>query len=375
LLLTGGAALLVRSVENLRAIDPGLDVEPVAVLDLQLPSTLETARVPLLLHELVRAVEALPGVESAATTQWLPLRGSAHNWGIAIEDQPDLPDVTTAFRMVTPDYFRTIGIELVSGRLLTDADRDADATEGVVVINEELARRFFPGQDPLGRRIAFMRERWDRIVGVVGDVAETTLTAEPVPTRYQPVEQVPWLPPSHTLVLRVRPGLDPGSLLDITRRAVQAVAPEVAISDQTTLQSVFTRAVGPAQQVMTLLAVLATLALLLGAIGIYGVVSHFVTRRRRDWSIRMVLGMRPARVVGQIVGRGGLLIGGGLVIGLLAFFALARLLASFLYGVGTADPQALVSAVAVLLVAGLIAASVPARRASRVDPSTVLREQ
>jgi len=372
LLLTSGAALLIRSVENRRAIDPGVDVAGVAVLDLQLPQTVDQAGIPQLLRELVTAASALPGVESAAVTQRLPLRGSSDNWGIAVENQPDRPQTTTAFRVVTPEYFRTLRIRLKSGRLLLDGDRDPNVAEGVVVVNEALARKYFPGRDPLGQRIQFMGRRWDRIVGVVDDVAESDLSTEPVPARYVVFEQVPWLLTRQTLVLRTRPGLDPAAILPAARRAIQAAAPAVAISDQTTMESVLAHAIGPALQVMSLLSLLAGLALVLGAIGIYGVVSHFVNRGRRDWSIRMVLGMRPATVFGQIVGRGGALIGGGL--GLVAFLVSARLLASFLHGVGTADPLALSGAAVVLVAAGLLAASVPARRASRVDPAVVLRD-
>jgi putative ABC transport system permease protein len=374
LLLTSGAALLIRSVENRRAIDPGVDVEGVAVLDVQLPQTIDQARIPQLLRDLVTTAAALPGVESAAATQRLPLRGSSDNWGIRIESQADRPDTTTAFRVVTPDYFRTLRIRLKSGRLLLDTDRDPNVTEGVVVVNEALARKYFPGRDPLGQRIQFMGRRWDRIVGVVDDVAESDLSVEPVPTRYVAFEQVPWLLTGQTIVVRTRTGLDPTAILPAARRAIQAAAPAVAISEQTTMESVLAHAIGPTLQVMALLSLLAGLALVLGAIGIYGVVSHFVNRGRRDWSIRMVLGMRPATVFGQIVGRGGALIGGGLALGLVAFLVSARLLASFLYGVGTADPLALAGAAAVLVAAGLLAASVPARRASRVDPAVVLRD-
>ncbi|HEV8239617.1 MAG TPA: ADOP family duplicated permease [Thermoanaerobaculia bacterium] len=373
-LLAAGAALLIRSVENRRAIKPGVDVNGVAVLDVMLPASIDPARTPALLRELVATVAALPGVESAAATQRLPLRGSSDNWGIRVEGRPELRDATTAFRTVTPEYFHTMRIRLVSGRLLLDTDRVANADEGVVVVNQALARKFLPGRDPIGQRIAFMRERWDRIVGVVDDVAEAGLSTEPVPARYSPYEQVPWLSSSHSLVLRLRPGVDPAAILTPARRAIQAAAPSVAVYEQTTMASVLSQAVGPVLQVMALLSLLAGLALVLGAVGIYGVISHFATRRKRDWSIRMVLGMRPALVVGKIVGRGGALVGAGLALGLVAFVVAARLLASFLYGVGTADPLALAGAAAVLIAAGLVAAAVPARRASRVDPAVVLRE-
>lgn len=374
LLMAAGAGLLIRSVANLRAIDPGVEVEGRAVIDVVMPMTIEADRRPQAVRELVEAVRALPGVESAAATQRLPLRGSSDNWGMGIEGRPEMEDLNTPFRVVTPDYFRTLEIPVRSGRGLLETDRGAGTAEGAVVVNQALADKYFPGTDPVGQRIAFM-DRWDRIVGVVGNVDESELSAEPVPARYMVYEQVPWLLPGQTLVIRMQEGRDPAAVLDAARRAIQEAAPTVAIQDMTTLENVFDRAIGPARQVMALLTLLGGLALALGAIGVYGVVSHFVTRRRRDWGIRLALGMRPARVLGKIVGQGGALVGTGIVLGLAAFFALARLLASFLYGVETADPLTLAGATAILLGAGLLAAYVPARRASRIDPALVLREQ
>ncbi|HVS15842.1 MAG TPA: ADOP family duplicated permease [Thermoanaerobaculia bacterium] len=374
LLLMSGAALLVRSVANLRAIDPALDVGRVAVIDVQIPATLGAARMPQLLGELVAAVEALPEVESAASTQRLPLRGSSDNWGIQVEGRPELETTTTAFRVVTPGYLSALGLRVERGRGLLETDRDAEAEVGAVVINEALAQNYFPDVDPLGRRIRFM-DRWDRVVGVVEDVAEAELTTGPVPARYMVYEQVPFLLPWQTIVVRAAEGLDPATVLDPARRAIQQAAPSVAIRELTTLESVVTRAIGPALQLMWLLAVLASLALVLGAIGIYGVVSHFVTRRTKDWGIRVTLGLAPGRLAGQIVGRGGALVAAGVVVGGIASLGLARLLSAFLHEVGANDPLALAGAAAVLFAAGLLAAAVPARRAGRVALAKVLREQ
>lgn len=372
-LMAAGAALLIRSVGNLRAIDPGVERENVAVVDVVMPTTIENARRPQVLRELVEAMKTLPGVQSAAAVQRLPLSGGGDNWGIAIENQPERESSTTSFRMVTPEYFETMGIRLRSGRGLLDTDRTV-GDEGVVVINQALAEKYFPGMDPLGQRIAFS-QRWDRIVGVVENVAEVALTGDPEPARYYLYEQVPGVRPGHSVVLRTQGGRDPAAVLDAARRAIQATAPGVAVREMTTMEHVFNRAIGPARQVMSLLTLLSSLALVLGTIGVYGVVSHFVTRRYRDWGIRIALGMRPARVIRKIVGQGGALVGAGIVLGLIGFLALARLLASFLYGVGTTDPLALAAATAILLSAGLLAALVPARRASRIDPAVVLREQ
>lgn len=374
LLMAAGAGLLIRSVQNLRAIDPGVDVDGVAVVDVVMPSSTEAERRPRLVAELVDAVRALPGVESAAATQRLPLRGSSDNWGIGIESRPEVEDGSTAFRIVSPDYLKTMGVELKSGRGLLETDRNGEAAEGTVVVNQALVDEFFPGRDPIGQRISFMSERWDRIVGVVGNVAESGLSPDPVPARYMTYEQVPFHLPGQTLVIRVQDGRDPAAVLESVRRAIQAAAPEVAVQEMTTLESVFQTAIGPARQVMSLLTLLGALALALGVIGVYGVVSHFVTRRTRDWGIRIALGMRPVLVIRQILGQGGALVAAGIVLGLIGFAVLAKVLASFLYGVGTADPAALLGATAILLGAGLLAAFVPARRASRIDPAIVLRD-
>ena len=376
LLLASGATLLVRSVANLRAIDPGVDVEGIAVLDVIMPVTVEPARRPQVVDELLGAARSLPGVASAAATQRVPLRGVADNWGIIVEGRPDLADTTTAFRIVSPDYFETMGIEVRSGRGLLDTDRDAGATEGAVVINQAVADKYFAGVDPLGRRIAFRDGRWDRIVGVVDNVAEGTLSAEPFPARYMVYEQVPRLRNAQTIVLRRRrPGHDPAAILDSARRAIQAAAPGIAVRETTTMENVFTRAIGPALQVMSLLTLLGALAMTLGVIGVYGVVSHFVNRRQREWGIHLALGLSPPAVAGRIVARGGAMLGAGIVLGLAAFLALARLLASFLYEISPTDLGAIATATAILIAAGLLATLIPARRASRIDPAVVLREQ
>jgi hypothetical protein len=266
-----------------------------------------------------------------------------------------------------------MGIELVSGRGLEPGDRRADVEEGVVVVNRALAAKYFPGVDPVGQRIGY-GGRWDRIVGVADDVAEGYLSPEPFPARYMVHEQVPSLLSWQTVVVRARAGVDPVALLEPARRALQAAQPSVAVRESTTLRRVHTTAIGPVLQVRSLVALLAGLALALGVVGVYGVVSHFVTRRRRDWGIRMALGLRPAEVAALIVRRSGTLLGAGVALGLVGFLLLSRLLTSFLYGVEAADPASLAAAVAVLGAAGLAAAALPARRAARVDPAAVLRE-
>jgi len=370
-LLAAGAALLIRTVGNLYAIDPGVDTAGAAVVDVTTGTAIPRAERLQTLRTLLDELGQLPGVRSAALTSKLPLRGSGDSWGILVEGRPDLPDSTTYFRVVSRDYFETLGIAVRKGRGFTAADRPAG--EPVIVINEALAKKYFPDVDPVGRRLQEF-DQWARIVGVVENVAEADLTDELEPARYMLGDQIPYVPDPQTVVLRMeRPG-DAAAALAAARRTVQRVAPGVTVQEATTMEQVFAKAVGPARQIMTLLTLLTALALVLGAIGVYGVIAHHVSRRKRDYGIRVALGLSPVRVMQQVVGRGAALVGLGAVAGVGAALALARLLASLLYGVGATDPVALVAATLALLAVGVLAAFVPAWRASRVDPARVLYE-
>jgi predicted permease len=372
-LLTAGAALLVRSVTNLRAIDPGVDTGGVAVLDVVMEANVAPEARRRLIADLEATLSALPGVRGAGATQKLPLRGSGDSWGMGLEDKPDLPASTTYVRLVTPGYFATVGIQLLEGRLLSTDDREG--TESVVVINHALAAKYFPGENSLGRRIATGAGGWARIVGVVEDVAEAGLTDGAVPARYLPYAQLTdYTPTRHTLVLHSQPGHDPASLLDDARRQLAATAPSVAVYRATTLEAVLAQAIGPARQVMLVLTLLTALAVALGAVGVYGVTSHFVRRRQRDLGICIALGLRPSRVVAQVVRRAGVLVLIGSALGTAAALALARLLSAFLYGVSAVDPLSLAGATLALLTIGVAAAMLPAWRASRLDPAAVFRE-
>jgi putative ABC transport system permease protein len=370
-LLAAGAALLIRSVGNLYAIDPGVETPGVAVLDVASGAAVPRAERQQTLRTLLGELERLPGVQSAALTSKLPLRGSGDSWGILVEGRPDLPDSTTFFRVVSRDYFPALGIAVRQGRGFTTADRPDG--ELVIVINEALAEKYFPGVDPIGKRLQEF-DAWARIVGVVENVAEAGLTDAQEPARYMLDEQVPYSPELQTAVLRTERPADAAAALAAARQTVQRVAPGVAVQEATTMEQVFAQAVGPARQIRTLLTLLTALALVLGAIGVYGVIAHHVSRRKRDYGIRVALGLPPARVMRQVVGRGAALVGLGAVVGVGAALVLARLLASLLYGVGAADPVALTAATLALLAVGVLAALVPAYRASRVDPARVLYE-
>lgn len=373
-LLAAGAGLLIRSVDKLRQIDPGLQPEPVAVLDATLPSQLSSDERRRAVLDLLPALRALPGVRAAAAVQRLPLRGGGDNWGIEIEGKPELESSTTYFRAVTHDYFETLGVPVRRGRGFLPADRST--TERVVVINEALAAKYFPGEDPIGRILhTGFDDGGERVIGVVGNVAEGTLTDGAAPSRYMLFDQMPMGWQQVSFVLAATRPEDVPQLLQAGRGLLQREGRNLALERTVAMESVVDEAVGAPGRLAILLSLLAGLALLLGAVGVYGMISHFVSRRTRDYGIRIALGLTPGRVVSQVMGRGLLLVCVGSAIGIVAALLLTRLLSSLLYGVSAADPQALTGAVLALLAVGALAAFIPARRASRTDPALVLRQQ
>jgi putative ABC transport system permease protein len=373
MLIVSGAALLVHSVSKLYAIDPGIETSGVAVVDVVSSGDMAEPLKRHKIQEVTAALAALPGVRSAAAAMKLPLRGGGDSFDVLVEGRTAERQFTY-FRVVTPDYFETMGMKLRDGRTFDGSDQETDSG-GVVVVNETLAKKFFPGENPIGRRLrGGFNGSW-RIVGVVADVLEGALTDQQEATCYYVGGQAPFFGSVASFAVRTaRPG-DAVAVLDDARRTVNRVAPAFAVQETTTMSRVLDLAVGPARQIMTLLAILSGLALVLGAVGIYGVISHFAARRKRDWAIRVALGLPGSRVVGLIVGQGAVLVAVGIALGALGTVALSRLLASFLYGVSQVDPLAFAAAAAALLTIGLLAAFVPARRAGAVDPALVLREQ
>lgn len=263
-------------------------------------------------------------------------------------------------------------MRILRGRGFEPSDRAG--TERIVVINEALAAKYFPGEDPLGRLISVFGDDGERIVGIVGNAAEATLTDPPVPARYMLYDQIPVAMPAVTFVVRAsNPGALP-RLLQGARAVLQRDAPQLAVQRVTTMDTIFQTAMGPAGQIVTLLSLLAGLALLLGAIGVYGAIAHFVWRRTRDYAICIALGLRPGKIILQVVRRGVTLVAIGSGVGLTVAMLLTGLLSSFLYGVEPTDPLALAAAVLALIVTGALAAFIPAWRASLTDPAAALRQ-
>jgi hypothetical protein len=309
-MIAASAALLARSVGNLYDVDPGVRTEGVAVVDVMIGGRLNRARLQQTLDELTRALGELPGVRSVGTAQKLPLRGGGYNLGINVDARPDIKGMSTEYRVVTPGYLESIGIVLRRGRTISSTDfRD---TERVVVINEALAQKYFAGVDPIGKLLSGDGGRPSRVVGVVANAVERRLTDAAEPVRYVAVAQMPWVDEAQSLVLRAAPGVDETSLLEPARRTIGRVTPGVAVQQTTTMRRVLDTAIGPARQVVLLLSLLTALAMTLGAVGIYGVIAHFAARRRRDWAIRIAIGLPGSHVVTHVVGHGALLVMAGI---------------------------------------------------------------
>jgi predicted permease len=371
-MIAASAALLARSVANLYAVEPGLRTEGAAIVDVVLRGGGNRARREQTLTELTAALGELPGVHSAGAVQQLPLRGGGYRLGLRLDDRPDV-ELATEYRIVTPGYLETIGIDVRQGRTIGAADRRD--TERAIVINEAFAEKYFAGLDPIGRVIGGDVDARSRIVGVVANAAEKRLIDPVEPVRYVALAQMPWMDEALSIVLRAAPGVDEASLIEPARRTIARVAPLAAVQQTTTMRRVLDRAIGPARQLVLLLSLLTGLAVVLGTVGVYGVIAHFAARRRRDWAIRVTLGLPASRVITCILGQGAWLLAIGVVIGITGTALLSELLSSLLYGVSTIDPIALAAAAFTVLGVGTVAALVPAWRAARVDPLVALREQ
>jgi putative ABC transport system permease protein len=324
---------------------------------------------------LLERVRALPGVEAAAATNHLPMVSDfARAFTIGGRPVP-LPGEWPAarFRAVTPDYFRAMGIPLLRGRVFTEQD-DAEAP-GVALINQSLARRYWPGEDPLGQRVNLARPEvqhaWRTVVGVVGDVRHAGLDAEIQPEVYAPYYQM--AEPSTTLV--VRAVTEPLMLAAAVRAAVRAVDLDQPVSEVRTMPRVVaeSEAMGSRRTVLLLLSAFAVLAMLLATVGVYGVISYSVAQRTQEIGVRMALGAASGDLVWMVVRQALGLALAGVIIGTLAGLALTRFLSKLAFGVSPADPATFAAVAALLLAVALAASYLPARAATRVDPLTALR--
>ncbi|MEK6407646.1 MAG: ABC transporter permease [Acidobacteriota bacterium] len=380
-----GAGLFLRSLKNAQDIDPGFDAEKILNAQLNINLLRYTkAQGQEFYRQVVERVEALPGVESASLARVVPLSGSARGASFQIEGQ-DPPENTVrsegtgsqenpntaSANVVGLKYFKTMGIGLLRGRDFTAQDKEGAPM--VIVINEAFARRFFEGQEALGKRVSFRGPQgpWSEIVGVVGDSKYRTLGENPRSTVYQPLAQ------NHEtgMALHVRTNSKPASLAATVRREVQSIEPNLAVTSVESMADVVGGSLFAARMGAVLLAIFGLLALVLAAVGLYGVMSYSVSRRTREIGIRMALGAGSGNVLRLVLKEGMTLVVGGVAAGLIAAAALTRLLASFLYGVSPMDATTFVAIPLVLALVALLASYLPARRATKVDPMEALRYQ
>jgi putative ABC transport system permease protein len=366
LILAVGAGTLVQSFVRLMHVDPGFDPHGVLSLRLSIPPSRDAAS---LFRRVDERLRTLPGVESVAASNLLPLianRAYTSRFnvpGSPLIDANALP--AAQLRSVTPDFFRAMRIPLRSGRAFTPKDYNAP----VVIINETMARRFWPGRDAVG--IQFItgpwgpKPEWSTIVGVVGDVKQFGLDSEPTLDMYFAA------PVANTVVVRAAGNL--GALALMARREIRGIDGEVPVSDVRTMDEVLDESARSRRWTMALLAAFAGLALALAAVGIYGVMAWMVGQRTREIGIRMALGADAREVRGMVVGYALKLSSMGLAAGIAGAFALRRVMASLVFEAGSSGPATIAAVAALMLAVAAVASYVPARRASRVDPSTALR--
>jgi putative ABC transport system permease protein len=378
LVLLIGAGLLLKSFFRLRAVNPGFNPQGVLTMQLDLsgPNYQKGSQLISFHDQLLDRVKALPGVEAAATTSSVPIAPDAEfaRLGFAIEGQtPDPADRPVAFyNGVSPDYFRTMQIPVLRGRAFDE--HDVRGSQGVAIVNETLARRYFPGEDPVGRRMTLnddnpKEEDWATIIAVVKDTKPRELAGEPVAEMYMPYAQQP--EPGMALMLRTTGR--PDAVAAAVRREVLALDPGQPVYSVRTLPAVMSEAVATPRFRTFLLGVFAALALVLAVVGIYGVMSYAVTQRTHEFGIRMALGAQGKDVLKLVVGHGMALALVGVLIGLAASFALTRVLAGLLYGVTPTDPVTFACVSLLLVAVALAACLIPARRAAKVDPMVALR--
>jgi predicted permease len=373
LLLLVGAALFVRTLQGAARIDPGFRAEKLLLVALAAPPgearPEERARVA---REVQLRARSVPEVVEASWAEAVPLGMQGSRRGMTVQGyQPaEGEDMELPFNVVGPRYFETMGIALLRGRGITDADRAG--APGVVVVNETFARRFWPGRDPLGRQVSVSGPEGPflTVVGVARDGRYGSLAEEPRPYAYFAALQEPW-----GTVLHVRTSGDPRRVLPALRREVAAAAPGWTLEDPRTMEEQVGTSLFPQRAAGRVLTLFGALALLLASVGVYGVLAQSVAQRRHEIGVRMALGARAADVLRLVLRQGLAMVAVGVAIGLPAAWAAARLLGGFLLGTSPSDPAAFLATPLLLAAVAALASWLPARRATRVDPMTALRSE
>jgi len=369
------AGLLIKTVVRLRSVDPGFKPDRLVTMNVWLPS----AKYPkagdgnLFFNRMLERIQGIPGVEAAAVTSVLPVSANFDRRTIEVEGQPqkpgEYPDIDNY--MVSPDYLRAMSIPLLRGRALTLQDNENAPL--VVVVSETMARKFWPGDDAIGKRVRFYnssgeQKPWRTVVGIVQDVKQYGLDKEAPTAMYETLAQFP----TTAVTLVVRSAADPTTMVAAVRREILALDPDQAVFNIATMDQLVSDSMSLRRFSMFLLGGFATLALILAAVGIYGVLAQAVSQRTHEIGIRMALGAQARDVLTLIVRQGMSLTITGIVIGLFGAFALTRLLASLLFGVGATDPMTFLWIPVLLAAVSFLACFIPARRAAKLDPIKAL---
>lgn len=374
-----GAGLLIRSFLLLQRVDPGFDPERVLTFRVQVPDRYRPAERVAFFEQGAAELGAIPGVRSAAAINMLPVAGRGIGAWLNVVGRPPADGSNpnaVPYRVVTPGYFETAGLRLIRGRLLSDSDsRDRSPA---VVIDEALARRQWPGQDPIGREIILgalpdnaLIPR-SPIVGVVSDVKQLGLDSDPPGMVYVPHRLMPFWP---TFAFMLRTSVEPASVMPAARARIRALDPTLPISAVRTAEEVIAQSMVPARSSMVLLACFAGLALAMAAVGVYGVLSNAVSRRQREMGIRLALGAEPRQLRGLMLGEGLRQASIGVAIGLAGAVVLTRLMQALLFEVTPTDPLTFAGVAVLLLTVAALACYIPARRATKVDPVAIMRAE
>jgi predicted permease len=373
LLVSGG--LMIRSFLGLLSIEPGFNPKQVMTMTVSLAGSEHNTpeKRAAFFNELMSRVEALPGVQSTSAINHLPLGGDIWNLGFTIEGRPaPLPgeSQSAVYRVVRPKYFQTMGATLLKGRDFTE--RDTATAPGVVIINEAFARRYFPGEDAVGRRINVSNDEMNprEIVGVIRDAKQNDLTAQANPETYLPHLQAAQ---GKSMTLVIRSASEPARLAQAVQAQVWAIDKNLPVSEIRTMEDVVSESIGGQRFNMIMLSLFAGVALILAAVGIYGVMSYAVTQRTHEIGIRMALGASARDVLRMVVGQGMVLALVGVGLGLIGAFALSRLMTSLLFNISPTDSMTFIVVSVVLACVALLACYIPARRATRIDPMVALR--
>jgi putative ABC transport system permease protein len=376
LVLVAGAGLMMRSFRSVLGIDPGFDPHNVLTFSAALPlATYKDQQQHVQFFERALAkIRALPGVEAAAGTFRVPIAGFATAiFSVQGKPVPTGQAPIADYRAITVGYFRAIGIRLLKGREFTERD-SADAPDAVIV-NEELARRSWPGEDPIGKRLQVGTEltRWRQVVGVVGNARLSGLEAKVDPAIYVPFPQNSWPNALRNSFLVLRTTTDPQSLIPAIRRELRSVDPTFPITQIRTMDEIVGDSLSQRRFNTALLALFAFVAVALAAVGIYGVMSYAVSQRTREMGIRMALGAEQSDITKLVTSNGARLAALGIAIGVVAAAISSRLMSSLLFGITATDPMTFVFTALLLAAVTLLASYIPSRRAARTDPIAALR--